>query len=393
MLELDVKLSLQQFNLSAALALDSPVTAFFGPAGAGKSTLLGVIAGTVTPQRGWIKLGGEVLFDASKGIRIPFNQRRIGFVSRNPVIYPHLSVRSYLLDAVERTPSSDRHFSFDEIVSLLDLEILLDRHPQQLSGIEKQRVALAHALLGAPRLLLMDETNKDLSCETSISPIVPFLTRVRDTLGIPVIYVTNSLSDVLQLTDKMVLMANGRVLGVGDINRLIAEQILAANSSLQVFDNLLPVTIRNHETETGCTIAYYYGIEVVLPIAPHLKINGPTRISVKSNNIALSKSYLTGISIQNQIKGRICAIIRSSEQAIVQIDCGTTLLAGVSLKALQEMDLHEGDRVYCLIKAHAFSYVAESVEAAEAAEPQSLEPVAANADIGLMPGPVSPTKH
>lgn len=140
---------------------------------------------------------------------------------------------------------------------------------------------------------------------------------------------------------------------------MIADRNLLMNSRVQVFDNIIPVTIRHHDIESGCTIAHYFGIQMVLPIAPHLRKTGTHKISVCSNDIALSKRYIKEISIQNQLKGRICAIIRTPEHAIVQVDCGTTLLAGISLRALAEMDLQEGDSVYCLIKASSFSYVSD----------------------------------
>ncbi|QSA99302.1 molybdenum ABC transporter ATP-binding protein [Methylococcus sp. EFPC2] len=361
MLEMDVKLSLDRFNLSATLALDSPMTAFFGPAGAGKSTLLGMIAGTVHPQRGWIKFGGEILFDTRSGIRVPSGRRRVGLVSRDPTIYPRYEVKAHLQDAYAQSPDREA-CRFDEIVHLLDLESLLDCHSQQLSVDEKRRVAVAHALMAAPRLLLVDDQPNAADYARS-ARILPYLTRVRDELNIPVIYVSYTLGDILQLTDHMVLIANGQVLGVGDVHDIIADRLLWASSALRGIENILPVSILDHEPENGCTLAYYYGTELVLPIAPHLPRNAATQIAVRSSDIALSRHYLTGTSIQNQIKGRVCAIIRAADHAVVQIDCGNTLLAGVSLRGLKDMDLQEGDKVYCLIKSHAFSYVAETVPA------------------------------
>jgi molybdate transport system ATP-binding protein len=399
MLEMDVKLSLDHFDLSAALALDSPMTAFFGPVGAGKSTLLSMIAGTVTPQRGWIKLGGETLFDTRKGIRVPASRRRVGLVRRDPTVYPRHSVKAHLQDAFGQAPFQGDGFKFEEIIHLLALEPLLTCHSHQLSTAEKQRVAVAHALMTSPRLLLLDD-HPNASDYAPTSRILSSLTRVRDALKIPVIYVSHTLGDILQLTDQMVLIANGRILGVGDVYEIIADRILLASTALQGIENILPVTILAHEAENGCTIAYYCGTELVLPIAPRLAKNESAQISVRSSNIALSKQYLEGISIQNQIKGRICAIIRTPEHAVVQIDCGHTLLAGVSLKALKDMDLQEGDRIYCLIKAHAFSYVNETVQTSatrigsfvendvstnsKTADAKSLQPI--------KPA-VSPTKH
>jgi molybdate transport system ATP-binding protein len=356
MLAMDVTLKLDHFNLSAALALASPMTAFFGPAGSGKSTLLGLIAGTVHPQRGWIRLGGETLVDTQRGIRLPASRRRVGLVSRDPSAYPHASVKALLQEAYGQAPWRGGRFKFDEIIHLLELEPLLDYRFQQLSSGEKQQAAVGHALMASPRLLLLDD-HSSLPDHAPASGMLPFLARVRDALKIPVIYVGQTLGDILPLTDQMVLIANGRILGAGDVHAIIADRILLAGTALQGIENILPVTILDHEAENGCTLAYYCGTELVLPLAPQLARSQPTQVSIRSNDIALSKQHLQGISIQNQIKGRVCAIIRTPEHAVVQIDCGNTLLAGLSLRGLKELDLQEGDGVYCLIKSHAFSYV------------------------------------
>lgn len=386
MLEMDVKLSLDRFDLSAALAIDSPMTAFFGPAGSGKSTLLGVIAGVVHPQYGWIRLGGEILFDSRKGIRVPASRRRVGLVSRDPVVYPRDSIKTHLQAAFGQAPFRGDGFKYRQVVDLLELEPVLVKQSHELSAEEKQRVAVAHALMASPRLLLVDDYANPCDFAAK-SRILPFLTRIRDTLTIPVIYVSQTLGEILQWTDQMVLIADGRILGVGDVHQIIADRILLASSALQGIENTLQVTVLDHRSEDGCTIAYYYGTELVLPIAPCLLKNESVRISVRSSNIALSKRYLEGISIQNQIKGRICAIIRTPEHAVVQIDCGNTLLAGVSLKALRDMELQEGDNVYCLIKAHAFSYVREAVQ------PQAKR-IVSRRDGSIIPNnDVSPTQH
>ncbi|AAU91146.1 putative molybdenum ABC transporter, ATP-binding protein [Methylococcus capsulatus str. Bath] len=354
MLELDVKLSRGHFDLSARLAIDSPMTACFGPPGAGKSTLLGMIAGVVMPQRGWIRLGGETVFDSRRGVRMPAGRRRIGLVRFDPASHPRQTVGELLRDTHRNSVRSGT-FGFAGVVDLLELEPLLDSGIQSLPAGDRQRVALAHALIPAPRLLLLDDQLEVSG--VSNSALLPYLTRIRDELNVSIIYVSHSLGEVLQLTNRMVLMVNGRVLGFGDPHEIITDKILSAGAPLQGIENVLPVTVLGHEAENGCTIGYYHGSELVLPMAAHLAPGDSVDVSIRSSDIALSKQYLRGTSIQNQIKGRLCAVIRTPGHAVVQIDCGITLLAGISLKALHAMALREGDTVYCLIKAHAFSYL------------------------------------
>jgi molybdate transport system ATP-binding protein len=106
-------------------------------------------------------------------------------------------------------------------------------------------------------------------------------------------------------------------------------------------------------------LAHTYGTPVILPLRPYLKTGSRVLISIKSGEVALSRHYLSGVSIQNQIKGRICALVPSGESIFVQIDCGSTLLAEITPRACRDMELTEGDTVYCLIKTHSISYMSE----------------------------------
>lgn len=356
MLEMDIKLQATQFTLSAQLAIDAPITALFGPAGAGKSALLQMITGTVNTQQGWIRFAGETLFDSRQGIRLSARRRRIGLVSGDPTAYPPRPVYVHLRDAYSHRPHGVDLVGFDEVLDLLEIGPLLDRHSHELSAAEKQRVALAHTLMASPRLLLVDDPAKTTG-QGFTDEYLALLRRVCEKLGMPIIYVPHSLEEALRLTRRMVFIAHGKILGCGDIVDIINERILLAPTAPQSIDNTLPVTILDHDTGHGCTLAYYYGTQLVLPIAPTLAKGESARVSIRSNEIALSRKRLDGISIQNQIKGRIGAIIRTAEYAMVQVDCGHALLAAVSLRALSDMDLREGDTVYCLAKAQAFAYV------------------------------------
>jgi molybdate transport system ATP-binding protein len=121
-------------------------------------------------------------------------------------------------------------------------------------------------------------------------------------------------------------------------------------------ENTIPAVVNAHDYNAGCTLAKTYGIELVLPLHPSLPICSQIEVSISSNDIALSRYYLSGISMQNQIKGRICTLIFNKYSVLVQIDCGSIWLANITLKACRDMVLQEGDIIYCLAKTHAFSY-------------------------------------
>jgi molybdate transport system ATP-binding protein len=128
---------------------------------------------------------------------------------------------------------------------------------------------------------------------------------------------------------------------------------------IRQIDNILSVTIHSHDYAEGCSQASSFGLPLILPLRPYLPIGEQTQVSIRANDIALSRHYIEGISIQNQLKGRICASIPSGESVVVQVDCGDTLLVEMTHRACKNMMLQEGEVIYCLIKAHSINCLSE----------------------------------
>ena len=205
MLDLDIVIKRGEFCLSIQSQLNSAVTGIFGPSGCGKSTLLSAIAGLLKPQQGCIVLDGEILFDSQQKIMLAPQKRHIGLMFQDGQLFPHLSVKENLLYGYQRLNHAERHFHLHEICQLLEIEPLLARLPQQLSGGEKQRVALGRAILYSPRLLLLDEPLSSLD-ETRKTQILPFLARVRDEVKIPMLYVSHALNEINYLTEDIIYL-------------------------------------------------------------------------------------------------------------------------------------------------------------------------------------------
>ncbi len=157
MIDVDLRLSRPGFELSAAFATQARVLALFGPSGAGKSTIAHLIAGLSRPDQGRVAIDGATLTDTARGICLPPEKRRIGFVFQDALLFPHLSVRRNILFGRFFTPSAERRVPIAPVIETLGIGPLMERRPATLSGGEKQRVGLARALLASPRLLLMDE--------------------------------------------------------------------------------------------------------------------------------------------------------------------------------------------------------------------------------------------
>jgi molybdate transport system ATP-binding protein len=210
MIEVQVRLKRKHFELDASLQLSQRVTAIYGPSGSGKSTLLSIIAGITQPDSGRIMIDDECLFDSQARINQPIHQRKIGLVFQDGRLFPHLTVEHNLSYALNFTPRHNQQFHLKQIVTLLEIGHLLKQRPHQLSGGEKQRVALGRALLGSPRLLMLDEPLASLD-ERLKSQILPFLKVVADEVNIPMIYISHSKEEIMQITNNFVDIQFGKI--------------------------------------------------------------------------------------------------------------------------------------------------------------------------------------
>jgi molybdate transport system ATP-binding protein len=230
MLRVDVSKQLGEFRIEASFASEGPVTGLFGASGAGKSSLINMIAGLLQPDHGTIAIDGETLDDIAAGVHVPTYRRRIGYVFQDARLFPHLDVRRNLDYGRRMNGLADDPAQRARVAELLDIAGLLDRRPGRLSGGERQRVALGRALLAQPRLLLLDEPLGSLD-EQRKHEILPYLVRLRDEAGIPMVYVCHDPDEMRQLATHIVMLKRGRVtafggaevLPGGDLTGLIAR--------------------------------------------------------------------------------------------------------------------------------------------------------------------------
>jgi molybdate transport system ATP-binding protein len=220
-LAVDVEKKLGVLKLQVQFRATNGATALFGPSGAGKTSVANMIAGLVRPDRGTITLDNTVLFDAGKGIDVPPHRRRIGYVFQEGRLFPHLSVRQNLDYGRRMSGHPVDTGEFDRIAALLDIGHLLDRRPRMLSGGERQRVAVGRALLMQPRLLLLDEPLASLDVGHK-REILPYLMRLRDDAGIPIVYVSHAPAELRRIATTVVRLDKGRVVATGGLD-LLAE--------------------------------------------------------------------------------------------------------------------------------------------------------------------------
>ncbi|MBN2013762.1 MAG: ABC transporter ATP-binding protein [Candidatus Altiarchaeota archaeon] len=182
-----------------------------GPSGCGKTTLLRIIAGLEVPDRGEIIINGSTVY--SKRTFITPEKRNVGMVFQDFALWPHMTVREHIGFVLEsRKIKKDEKIS--EILRLLYLGSLAGSYPEQLSGGEKQRVAIARVLAQEPRILLLDEPASNLD-QILKREFKDELLRLREVLKVTVVYVTHNYLELLGLADKITVMKDGRIIQEG----------------------------------------------------------------------------------------------------------------------------------------------------------------------------------
>jgi molybdate transport system ATP-binding protein len=219
MLHVDVSKRLGEFTLEASFKSEGRVTGLFGASGAGKTSLINMIAGLVRPDRGIISLDGDTLDDTAARIHVAPYRRRIGYVFQDARLFPHLNVTENLNYGRRMNGLAEDPAQHKRVVELLDIGHLLNRRPGQLSGGERQRVAFGRALLSKPRLLLLDEPLGALDERRKLE-ILPYLVRLRDEAGIPMVYVSHDAAELRQLATQIVMLKSGHVTAFGGVRVL-----------------------------------------------------------------------------------------------------------------------------------------------------------------------------
>jgi molybdate transport system ATP-binding protein len=210
------------FQLDVKFSMGAERVTIFGPSGAGKTTILECVAGLMAPDSGRIVLrdsGATELF--SEKSDLPPAKRSVGYVFQTPALFPHMCIRENLLYGLRGRRDAGRIAT--ESAKAFRVDHLLDKLPRDISGGEKQRVALARTLVTSPRILLLDEPMSALDFETK-SAILADLRKWHEEHRVPMLYVTHSLEEVFAIANRVILLQEGKITGDGSPEELLAEQ-------------------------------------------------------------------------------------------------------------------------------------------------------------------------
>lgn len=357
MIKVAVQLSRGEFAMDLHFETDAHVVGVFGPSGAGKTTLMNLIAGLERPQAGAISINGAAILDIERGIDVPVHRRRVGVVFQEHRLFPHYTAKGNLLYG-----SRDGGNEFKRIVELLELGPVLERRVSRLSGGERQRVALGRALLSDPQLLLMDEPLASLDARLK-QQIIPYLQRVRDESRIPMLYVSHDLGEILQLTDHLMVLDRGRLVGRGRYAELVHDDSVLSVIHDRGMRNVLTGRVVRHEPDAGLsTIEIGASSDVACQLTVPLcaaKIGNPVTLTIDPWDIALSQHEIQAISIQNQIRGRVVHVSLHERRAIVEVEIGQPLLVEISVRSVRSLDVRAGQSLVCLFKSHAIRVISQ----------------------------------
>jgi molybdate transport system ATP-binding protein len=354
MIEIDIQQQLGAFHLAVRFAAEAPIVGLFGRSGSGKSSVINAVAGITTPLSGAIRINGVSLFDASKGVDLPPEKRRTGYVFQDSLLFPHMDVQSNLLYGQRLRAPAERFIEEHRVIELLGLGALLRRKPTALSGGEKQRVAIGRALLAQPRILLMDEPLAALDVPRK-TEILDYIERLRDELNIPIVYVSHSVTEITRLADTVVVLSDGKCLAVGDVDEVMGRPELRPATGRYEAGSVLDTHVAAHDAEDQLTTLAFDGGKLFVP---HLDatVGERVRARVRARDVSLSIGKPAEISMLNVLFAKVTTISEETGPIVdVQLAVGgATLVARITRRSYQQLGIRTGQELYALVKAVSF---------------------------------------
>jgi molybdate transport system ATP-binding protein len=351
-----------EFRLDVDIMAAPGFTILFGPSGAGKTTLLDSVAGLNTPEMGRIAVGKKVLFDAptARGkaqTNVPVAQRGVGYVLQDLALFPHLTVEKNVAYGLAHLSPSIRKDRVKGILQELRVDHLCGRRPAEISGGERQRVALARTLVTDPCVLLLDEPLAALDAATK-SKIVDDLRRWNESHNVPILYVTHSREEAISLGERMLILDRGRVIAQGTPHEVLRAPAQESVAQLAGFENIFDATVESIHEDRGTMICRLTdaiaGVSVTLE-TPLIRAEegSALRVGIRAGDILLAIVRPEGLSARNIIAGRVVSREQRDMIVAARVNCGVEMEVYLTLAARDSLHLEAGREVWLVIKTHS----------------------------------------
>ena len=354
-LSVAVRHRLGSLDLDVTFESAGGITAVFGASGCGKTSLVNVIAGLIRPNFAKISVSGTVLVDTERGIDMPSHKRRIGYVFQEARLFPHMTVEGNLAYGEWFTPRADRYAVRAQILALLGIGHLLKRRPRDLSGGEKQRVAIGRALLASPRLLLMDEPLASLDSARK-AEIMPYLERLRDEVKIPIVYVSHSVAEVMRLASEVAVLSHGKLLAFGPAAEIAQRLDLVPDEERDEGGAIIDMKVAAFDEAFGLTRLASQAGTIYVPgrVGPE---GAPARVRIRARDVMLALAEPQHISALNILHGTVAEITPADASAVnVRLDCsGAAVVARVTRHSAAVLKLAPGTPAFAVVKAVSVS--------------------------------------
>ena len=346
------------FALDVKFSIPPGIAMLFGASGSGKTTLLRCIAGLIRPDSGQIKIGDQILFDSDARVDVPVPQRKVGLLFQNLALFPHLSVAKnieYGLDGLDRTDAQQRT---ENILKSFRILAVRKRKPNEISGGERQRVALARTLVTHPRVLMLDEPLSALDYPTQ-SQIIDDLRAWNAARDIPILYVTHSQREVFALGERVISLANGSILSQGTPQDVLETPAHESIAQLAGFENLFDATVISLNHDSGTMLCRLDGAEteVEVPLS-RAEVGAKIRIAIRAGDIIIAGQFPRALSARNVVPAKIISLRREGAMIIAKVDAGKMFEVHLTPGACESLALKPEQQVWLVIKTHSWRLVA-----------------------------------
>ena len=341
------------FSLDVTETFPPGFTVLFGPSGAGKSTLLDCIAGLLVPDEGHISLDGEALFDAGRGLSVPASQRKTAYVFQSLALFPHLSAEENVAYGLFGVSATERTERITGILSTFHIEGMRKRKPRELSGGEKQRVALARSLVTQPRVLLLDEplTGLDSGLRQSI---LQDLREWNAANRIPIVYVTHNREEVDVIGERVVALIDGRVRESGLPRNVLDAPRAAALAQAAGFENLLWARVTEHREKDGVMHVELAGAKCGLEVPlGSVRPGQEVQVAIRAGDILLATEAPRALSARNLLPGIVESLETMGALVVVEVRAGVRFTVHVTSGAARSLQLAPGREVWVVLKTYS----------------------------------------
>jgi molybdate transport system ATP-binding protein len=341
------------FSLQAEFTAPPGVTILFGPSGSGKTTLLHCVAGLLQPDAGRVALGDCLLFDSGQKIEIRVPGRSIGYLFQDLAIFPHLTVEQNIQYGLSRLDFESRRYRTAEISESFRIAHLLNRKPGEISGGERQRVALARSLVTHPKLLLLDEPLSALD-DVVKAKIIEDLRAWNSARGIPIIYVTHDQQEVFALGERVVVLDAGRILAQGTPQQVMQAPRLETVAQLAGFENIFDARVTALRENNGTMVCSLKNSEVTIE-APLTRATPGllVRVAIRAGDIILATQPLENLSARNQFPGKLVSLQQQGVTVIASVESGVKFEVHLTPGACEQLRLKTGQQVWLVIKTYS----------------------------------------